>query len=438
MPYRLTPYRASFLVYAFFLRIYKVGNIMNIKEQSLFIYRIRNLKLFKRLKNVTTMLPPPGKYTDRLTHTNDVLRIGKQIDRMCVSKMKMKHIRNLGPACIIHDIGHCCFAHEAEVVLNDFIASKLCIPKEKVCFSHAVNGALVLAIASRNTKCPTDFSNANYFRNSKYDMDMKIIIDSMIKHSFKDEFVNSVYFRFVESQYNYETGKTLLRKTRNNKNPIYETGYYVRVADDIASKNSDVMDLMSHYYKTSISRKNRKGLFYIISDGYITQIYKEIKKTKNQIFNIEKIFTSLPTYIAQKNMLNVSYNFSYKRELTKEAQTLISDVAEAIFNRPSILRMCGQSHRHAYIAEIFEAYSKKLGFNKFNDFNAFELAKKYLLNIYNIQNNYKKAFCQYVCAIAFEISNFTDKGIVDFARKINKNRKLSTKIRIGKLLNTNY
>ena len=410
---------------------------MNLNEEKLFIKNVKCNNAFKRLKKVTTMLPPPATFTNRYTHTEDVIKIATDIENMLAFGFGLNPIRNFLPACVVHDIGHCCFAHETEVVLNKFIASKLRILEDEVCFSHAVNGALILGIMSNPSKYQTNFSKKKYFSEKKYKDDIKIIVDSMIKHSFKSNFLNSEYFSFIESQYNYETGKTLLRKTRNNRKPLYETGYYVRVADDIASKNSDVMDLIKLYFNIKLTR--RSSNYYKIANGYIAQIYKDIKSGKTTNFNIEDVLVNNPNYIAQKNMLKQSYNFPYKKQLTKEAQNLVSSVVEAVYLEPLLFKYCGKNNKLAHLRSVFEAYTSGFpSIRQFSQSNAKLLERYYLINVVSKNNIYKKAYSRYICAIAYQISNFDDVELIEFALLINRHSKIGTNICIGRKLYSLY
>lgn len=110
---------------------------------SEFTDSIRDHKLYKRLKDVSTMLPPPSVFKNRLDHTEDVVKVAKKIKESFDKNGILTEFPDyLEESCLIHDIGHCSFSHECEVAFNEFACKKLGITKKEFSFKHSVNGAL--------------------------------------------------------------------------------------------------------------------------------------------------------------------------------------------------------------------------------------------------------------------------------------------------------
>lgn len=384
---------------------------MNKTDEALFFTNLKNLKIYKRLKKVTTMLPPPTVYTNRQQHTLDVVNVSNKVEDEIIKLFEKKRVYNLKESCLVHDLGHCCFAHEAEELINDFIASKLCVNKKEVCFSHAVNGALVLAIAAKPKVKRTAFAKMDLYKH--HSKDMKMIADSIIKHSFEDYYLGSIYLNYINEEYQHITGKSLLKHTLKDAAPLYNTGYYVIAIDDIASKNSDSVDLMNLYYNSCIY-KHSSPYYYRLSDKYINDLKTAITPIYNS-FNVKDVFESLDLYQKQKSLLKVTYGFDYKKEFTTKIQAVLREILELVANNPRILKK-HFSQKFAYIRRKFIEDINGVGLQKqLNDHNLNIVRSMFYANPYDKTNPYYRIYHRYICTIAYQISNFTDVDLVDFA-----------------------
>ena len=396
---------------------------MNTILRNNYIKALTTNKIFKRLSKVTTMLPPCNKYTNRKKHTLDVVETAQEIEKQIILPFGIKNLDNFIESCYAHDLGHCCYAHETEVVVNDFIAEELHVNKNEVGFSHAINGALVFAIATKPNKKQTNFSKLSLFNKNNV-ADTKCIVDSIIKHSFKKENLGSIYFEFVNDEFLKIAQYSLFTRTFADDYPLYIDGYYVRVADDIASKNSDILDLKKLYFGSGLPVKKTSTNRYKMRDRFIYELKNAFSPYQKEN-NIEKIYESLPLFQAEKSFLKCTYNFKYKSFCTSCCQILIKEVLKLVCENPFLLKKSMVDRRLSYIKEIFiYYYSKELKKNsshykpKFNLKTIRYVRNKYLSSISNIPNMYSITYSKYVCAIAYEISNFTDKDLLDFADSI--------------------
>lgn len=387
---------------------------MKRNDENKLIFAIKTHPMFTRLEKVTTMLPPPSRFTNRYTHTFDVIKVANIINAKVVNKYNLIKPINLKVSCLAHDLGHCCFAHETEEVVNKFLSFKLCLPISKICFSHAVNGALVLAISSKPKKFSSDFSNFNLFSNSAYTSDATIIVDSVIKHAFNESYLDSVYFKFIESQYNHYTGRSLIKAGADNSIPLFQTGYYVRVSDNIATKNSDILDLFELYHKRKISR--RSGTYYTLCDKYVNDIASRALEIKCGICSIEDVLKNNPLLKAEANLLKQTYSLKYKQSITNEVQKAVINALEVISEKPWLLKSCGFNQRYSYIQKVFKAYaSKNTSIKELNKVNLDRVKKEYYSNPYDDSNPFVLIYRQYICAVTYELTNFTDKDFISFA-----------------------
>lgn len=387
---------------------------MNARDQQSFIDNLIRLKVFTRLSKVTTMLPPPHIYTNRFTHTLDVARIGDILTNSIIRNYEKKKIYNLKESCYVHDLGHCCFAHEAEQVINNFIATKLCVDEKKVCFSHAVNGALVLALAAKPKRKRTAFAQMDLYKT--HVKDMKTIVDSMIKHSFKDYYLGSIYLDYINEEYKNITKRSLLKYKPEDKEPLYKTGFYVMVADDIASKNSDAMDLIQHYHNVAVSRMP-PTTFWELSDKYIKDLDNAIRPIRNK-FNVRDVYEGLDLFIKEKALLKVTYNFDYKKQITLQLQQVLLEVLNLLCDDPRILRT-HFSQKFSYVEKKFIADIRNLNIPKQLNTYTLGVVKSYFYaNPYDEGSAYYRVYHRFICTLVYQVSNFTDKDFVDFAYKI--------------------
>lgn len=397
---------------------------MNKTEQAKFINNLKRIKAFTRLKKVTTMLPPPRLYTNRYQHTEDVYDVASKLSNTIIPLYENRKMYNFEEACYVHDIGHCCFAHEAEQTINSFIAKQLCVTEEEVCFSHAINGALVFAIAAKPKRKVSAFSKMNLYDNHPKDMPM--IVDSIIKHSFKDYYVNSIYLNYINEEYKKITKQSLLKNTKDDEKPLYKTGYYVRVADDIASKNSDTIDLMNHYYGLTISKVSHPNRYWNLADKYIQLLDDFIEPVKNK-FCIEEVYENLDFLQKQKALLKTTYKFKYKKEITTKMQQVLLEILNILADNPRILRKYF-SRKFAYIERNFNEDIKCLPLNKgLNNFNLRTVKNSFYADPYNKANPYYRVYHRFICSLVYQISNFTDKDLVDFAYNMQNNLSASSK-----------
>lgn len=392
---------------------------MKRNEENALILAIKAHPMFARLAKVTTMLPPPRLYTNRYVHTFDVVKVANIIRNKIINEYNLEKPINLKVSCILHDLGHCCFAHETEEVVNEFLGKKLSLPVSKISFSHAINGALVLAIASDPKRFPSDFSDFKLFDNPNYDEDARIIVDSIIKHSFNPTFLDGIYFKFVDSQFNYFTGKSLKIADKDNSKPVYNTGYYVRVADDVATKNSDILDLFEHYHGRKISRKNTS--YYLLCKKYVDELSKKALVIKNGLLTIEDLLKDNILYKSEKNLLKQTYSFEYKCSITEEIQRAVANALDVISDKPWLLKKCGFDQCYSYIKQVFEAYSSKTTtIKELNETNLNRVKTGYYTNPYDELNPYVKIYRQYLCCVAYELTNFTDKDFIDFVTILSR------------------
>ncbi|MCQ2802980.1 MAG: hypothetical protein MJ225_04880 [Bacilli bacterium] len=403
---------------------------MNTTLKNNYIKALTKNKIFTRLSQVTTMLPPPNTYTNRKNHTFDVVDTAKELQNSIISKYKIKGVYNLEESCYAHDIGHCCFAHETEVIVNDFISKELHVLPNEAGFSHSINGALVFAIAANPNKKKSDLSKLNLFNNSKNDM--KMIIDSTIKHSFKKECLGSIYFEFVDEQFKKIANFSLFKRKKKDDKPLYKTGYYVRVADDIASKNSDFLDLQKLYYRNPLYLRNANKR-YILRNYYIKELDKAFLPY-NKEPNIEEIYEDLALTKAQKSFLKVSYGFDYKKAYTMNCQLVVKEVLDYVALNPWVLKKTWNQRfkyiKDIYADEYFKVFKKKVKLQKTDLDN---VRTNFLLNPNDPTNQYRSIYYKYICAVAFEISNFTDVAFKDFAKSIQNNLSPNAIISLAKI-----
>lgn len=392
---------------------------MNSKKKEIFVNALTKHQIFKRLNKVTTMLPPPGKFTNRLQHTEDVVDVAGFIKENIIDRYKIKRIYNFAESCYVHDIGHCCFAHESEEVINDFIAEQLCVTKDEVCFSHAVNGALVLACAAKPNRIYTDLSKLELFKKNEKNIDVQMIVDSMIKHSFKDYYNKGIYFKYIDDEYFYKTNKHIFIFKEKDKKPLFPVGYYVRVADDIASKNSDVLDLSHLYYGNIISKRATVTIddqYYVVAKKYIKQLDSEASTTYKN-FKIEDTFNNLDLYKKQKELLKLTYKFDYKKQFTTRVQGILKEILNMVCEDPIILRECGFSRKYAGLRRVFLRSVKRIDIKQeMNNYTISLVKKRFYDDPYNLTSEYYVVYHRYICAIAYQISNLTD---LDFIKFIN-------------------
>lgn len=387
---------------------------MNRNDENKLILAIKTHPMFTRLAKVTTMLPPPRLFTNRYIHTFDVIKVANIINAKVVNKYKLIKPINLKVSCLAHDLGHCCFAHETEEVVNKFLSFKLCLPISKICFSHAVNGALVLAISSKPNNFSSNFSNFKLFSNSAYISDAAIIVDSVIKHAFNESYLDGVYFKFIESQYKHYTGRSLIKAGVNNSIPLFQTGYYVRVSDNIATKNSDILDLFELYHSRKISR--RSGTYYTLCHKYVNDIALHSRDIKSGICTIEDVLKGDALLKAEANLLKQTYSFQYKQSITNEVQKTVENALEVISEKPWLLKSCGFNQRYSYIQKVFKAYASKItNIKELNKANLDRVKKEYYSNPHDDSNPYVLIYRQYICAVTYELTNFTDKDFISFA-----------------------
>lgn len=400
---------------------------MDAKTKLIFINAFKSNRIFTRLKKVTTMLSPAKKYTNRLTHTEDVVKIAQEMNLKIVNQLYFPYeILDFEEACYLHDIGHCCFAHETEKVINEFISEKLEVSEEDVCFSHAMNGAVVFAIACKPSRKKTALSKLNlYDKNSPFEEDMEVIIDSVIKHSWKEKYSKGIYFGFVNKQYRHYTGKSLVSQydidVGKYDKPLYKTGYYVRVADDIATKNSDIMDLLEHYYGISLRKTAKSGgiasNYYIIADKYVDMIAADAIRKDKRYFDIEGSLKENELHNAQGSLLKQTYQFDYKGNITEKCQLLVKEILNLVYDDPAVLKH-GYSSGYKYIKDLFvKSYGYRI--EKLNT------AKDDYYRNSGKKNKQFNGFSNYVCSIAYQISNFTDVDLIEFALNLQKDNKLS-------------
>lgn len=89
---------------------------MNINDENKLIFAIKTHHMFTRLEKVTTMLPPPSRFTNRYINTFDVIKVANIINEKVVKEYRLIKPINIKVSCLAHDLGHCCFAHETEEV----------------------------------------------------------------------------------------------------------------------------------------------------------------------------------------------------------------------------------------------------------------------------------------------------------------------------------
>lgn len=375
-----------------------------------FNYNLLNDKVFTRLKKVTTMLSPSDKYTNRYTHSIDVKKTAVEINRKIYNVLDIDE--TLIASCLAHDLGHPCFAHEGEVVFNEFLSKKLTISKEKTGFSHALNSGLFLLLTLKKPL----FQSMNL--KNKYKDDLKILFDSVIKHSFPKDAGNSIYFNFVNIQYKNFFGYSL----NNTPNPIDRIGYLVRVADDISSKNSDLYDLTLHYFNKSYNDfKPRISGFSPLSNLYINLLTNEyIKKPSNFL---DELLKSLPFYIAEKDFLVKSYSFDYKATITKHSRYIIETVLEYFYNNPWEMHLIN-SASFSYIKSRLIRLSQKKNYTRIYDKNDWkvtfsQIKRNFIINPTN-KEHYEK-FQLFICSLVYQVSTLTDNQLLSICDTINKN-----------------
>lgn len=409
---------------------------------SEFTDSIRDHKLYKRLKDVSTMLPPPGVFKNRLDHTEDVVKVAKKIkESFDKNGILIEFPDYLEESCLIHDIGHCSFSHECEVAFNEFACKKLGITKKEFSFKHSVNGALVLASAAYPSKKKKDPKNEplqrlNVFKN--YDkINIDRVVEGMIKHSINDDVINGLYYDFVKRLYKEKTNGHNLPVSNEEKdnNAIV---YYVRVADDIATKNSDLIDLFHLYHNdeymllfgTEHTCKNDS-----IQDFYIKKITHLISSPNHG--NIEQTMKSISEYRLEKEFLELTYCYEPKHSITSNLNTLIIELLELVCKKPVLFRTKKSSASIIYSfkdkGNIPINYSRSIKFIRnvckrngisLNEEGMGELEEKYRKRP-SKDNPYFKVFSDYICSLVYEMSSFTDIGLLDFARRVGD--KLSEK-----------
>lgn len=396
---------------------------MNKIKQKRFLNALKKNAIYKRLNKVTTMLPPPRIFTNRRKHTEDVVSVSELIKKDIIERYHIKRIYNFPESCYVHDLGHCCFAHETEEIMNDFIAEKLCICKRDVCFSHAVNGALVFALTAKPHRYKSELSKLNLFDCKKRDKDVDMIVDSMVKHSFKEYFLGSVYLNYIDREYRLATGISFLKRIKKkDEKPLYSVGHYVRVADDIASKNSDILNLIKLYYGKNISKKNTT--YFDLAKKYISNLSNEVDKTYIK-FNIEDLYDELELYKKQKAFLNVTYGFDYKKQFTAKSQQLVRNILEIVCNYPKIIDDCGFSRKYKFIRDSFEKDDKRERKERdiLRDLNKIRI--EFYNKPYDKFTLAFKLYYRYICSIVYQVSNFTEIDLIKFANHKSCFSKLS-------------
>lgn len=370
---------------------------------------LKETSLFTRLKDVSTMLSPPSIYTNRLKHIEQVCETAKVME----SSFPFNLPDLLYECCLFHDLGHCCFAHEGEDAFSDFISKHLFIDKEKAGFSHAINGVLML-IKALKAKDNRKLKSLLYTDSEK----LRIIFDSIAKHSINDNVVNGVYFSFVNNLLRRESGDVL--SIVPSVEPQYDVGNYVRVADDISTKDSDVIDLFHHYYKEEYNKLLESdydiGNRFFIRDLYIKKLSSIAKcyydSKKLSLFNVDREMKKLSSYQSEKELLKISYGFSYKKHITHLSQLLISELLDLISNDVYLLENTSYKKLLNFIVSETKKSAlvniKQKGFLP-KTFNIEFLYK----NINTIGKlNYRQVLSDFLCSIVYEFSSLTDTDLL--------------------------
>lgn len=371
---------------------------------------------FKRLEDISTMLFPSTRFYNRMSHTYDVCEVAKMLSSVFKKHFKLPYLYE---SCLVHDIGHCCFSHEGEEIFSEFVSNTLNISKYEFSFSHAVNGALIVYYALKTSK-NTELKNILLYDTKK----LNTILNNAAKHSFSYHVANGIYFNFVNEILARSTRFRL--KISKDVNRVNKTCYFLRVADDISSKRTDIVDLIKLYFhKNGFPLKifsKDKYLKNIISDYYIEKLfltYNSLYITSSAKFNIESELYKLDVYQFEKSFLKMSYKFPYKLSVTENAKVLLRELLERIFNDPYLLKKIpGYGKMFYFIIKNFRDSSKKY------------LGKVYIPKLYNIKkflNDYKNdgstchkfVLINYVCSIVYEFSNLTDKLLITLAEKID-------------------
>jgi len=83
-----------------------------------------------------------------------------------------------------------------------------------------------------------------------------------------------------------------------------------------------------------------------------------------------------------------------------------------------------------YADEYFKVFKKKVKLQKTDLDN---VRTNFLLNPNDPTNQYRSIYYKYICAVAFEISNFTDVAFKDFAKSIQNNLSPNAIISLAKI-----
>lgn len=360
-----------------------------------FIKCLKKDKVYTRLQNVCTMLYPSNVYTNRLIHTEQVAKCASKI----ANKFELK-LDLLTESCYCHDLGHCAFAHEGEMQLSKCIAKRLKIKENKISFKHSINGALVLAFSLKSGR-NTELSNLrllNGYKNQYKDA-ILIIVDSIVKHSINSLALNGAYFKFINEQFLKLTGFSL----DNKVNPISDTGYIVRVADDIASKCSDLADLYKLLTGAQVSNK-----FNRYQDMLVSFLYDSSKEAKN--FTTKWVcdnYDQLEIVNIEKSFLKLSYGFNYKKRITKLVEHLYRSLFDICCEDVNALnRIIGIKGYH-FVKQIFNDGLGKLGYTFSN--NSLKEIKDFYKKRRNRTKKFRTHYSNFLCSVAFELSTLTDK-----------------------------
>lgn len=259
----------------------------------------------------------------------------------------------------------------------------------------------------------------------------------MIKHSINDDVINGLYYDFVKRLYKEKTNGHNLPVSNKEKdnNAIV---YYVRVADDIATKNSDLIDLFHLYHNdeymllfgTEHACKNDS-----IQDFYIKKITHLISSPNHG--NIEQTMKSISEYRLEKEFLELTYSYEPKQSITSNLNTLIIELLELVYKKPVLFRTKKSSASIIYSfkdkGNIPIDYSRSIKFIRnvckrngisLNEEGMGEIEEKYRKRP-SKDNPYFKVFSDYICSLVYEMSSFTDISLLDFARRVSD--KLSKK-----------
>ena len=268
-----------------------------LREDSVTLHDVNAIsfsKSFRRMQDKAQIftLSKGDHYRTRLTHTNDVVRIGKLIARKInigLKKLESEFLIDedeVEAIALGHDIGHTPFGHQGERTLNDIINGKLdIIPNGGDNLVHDMGG-FKHNVQSVRTLTHIEEESLNYDGlNISYR-----VLEGILKHSkyskndvlklIELDVANNLNLDAEEDKNCFEDGKIKDEYNDIKYANTYLTGKIVNIADEIAQRGSDIEDAV---------KSKKIKIKELISCFAVTKYERKMEDIKKQLSSISKV-----------------------------------------------------------------------------------------------------------------------------------------------------